>query len=75
MEKTSIPCQDLMNVKAIPEIAAEIAKGMNIISQILETLIYSNKVKKFNRFALTQERVMIITDRRILNSKKQSNFY
>lgn len=56
MEKSSLPCQDLMNVKAIPEIAAEISKGninTYMSEYLIETLIYSNRVKKFNRFALT----------------------
>lgn len=32
MEKSSLPSQDLMNVKAIPEIAAEISKGNTCMS-------------------------------------------
>lgn len=39
---------------------------------MVETLIYSNKVKKFNRFDWTQERILVITNKRILNIKKAS---
>jgi len=63
MEKSGLPSLDIMNVKSVPELISELKPG--------EQLIYSNRVKKFNRFDWTQERIIIITDKRILNIKKQ----
>ncbi|CDW83270.1 protein kinase domain containing protein [Stylonychia lemnae] len=62
MEKANLPCIDVVNVKSMPDIMTELAN---------EQLVYSNRVKKFNRFDWTQERIMIITNKRILNIKKQ----
>jgi hypothetical protein len=38
----------------------------------IENVMYSNKVKKFNRFEWTQERSLVITDKKIYNFKKLS---
>ncbi len=40
----------------------------------IEQLVYSTRVKKFNRFALTQERIFVVTNKKVYNIKKQSKY-
>jgi hypothetical protein len=53
VEKAGLPSFDFMNIKAIPELMAELTKGILTTFNSSEQLIYSNRVKKFNRFDWT----------------------
>jgi hypothetical protein len=44
------------------------------IIDFLEKLVYSNKVKKFNKFDWAQERILVITNLKLYNFKKNSKF-
>jgi hypothetical protein len=72
MEK-SLPYLDLLNVSAVNEIMNSIHGGNSfclLLTYSIETLVYSNKIKKFGPLGSQQERTLIITNRNIYNFKK-----
>ena len=40
-----------------------------------EELLFTDKINKINRYGLTQERIILITNKAIYNLKKKGNFY
>jgi len=40
-----------------------------------EELLFTDKINKINRYGLTQERTILITNKAIYNLKKKGNFY
>ena len=45
----------------------------NIIGE--EDLLFTDKINKINRYGLTQERNILITNQAIYNLKKKGNYY
>ena len=66
--------EDMLNFKNDPEIMNMlVANGKSFMSVIdgLESLVFSTKVLKYNRFGFKQERNLLLTTNQLANIKKK----
>ncbi len=64
--------KDYAGVRTQPKILALFEQSGKIyVSNVIESLLYSEKIKKINMFGWNQERILAITTEHIYNIKKQ----
>lgn len=62
--------KDYLGFKTQPKIMTLFSGGKTYYIQDLETLLFSDKVKKINMFNWVQERCLVVTNEKIYNLKK-----
>ena len=65
--------KDYVGLKTQPKLLALFGSGIELLSfltRLLESLLFSDKIKKVNMFGWSQERFFVITTEKVYNLKK-----